>query len=139
MPHGQCLEEVASIEAPFTVISVVLGMFEGHLETWETRSEDNSCSVSGVLWHLPVSNKAQTAFPDLFNRSQRNRCIPESKQTRCHPQLSGDVPCEDDFRIDAKFFCKVERTFDPSELWHITEFCRLVHVDRAIAPFDEAD
>ena len=128
MAHSQRLEQVATVEPSLAIITVGFSMLQRHLEPWETRSEDDACAVSRVLRNLPVSNQTKTAFPDLFNRSQWNRCVTQSKKSCCHTELSRDVPCQDHFWIDTKFLCKIKGTLDTSKLWHIAKRCGLVHV-----------
>ena len=69
MAHGKRLEQVATIEPTLAIVTVRFSVHQGFLETWETRSKDDPCSVPCVLRHLPVSNQTQAAFSDLFNRS----------------------------------------------------------------------
>ena len=139
MTHGERLEQVATIEPTFTIVAVRFSVHQGLLETWETRSKDDSCSIPGVLRHLPVSNQTQPALSDLFNRSEWDGSISQCKESCCHSKLRGDVPSEDDLWINTEFFGQVKRSFDTCKLWNITKCGGLIHVHRAIAPFNQAN
>ena len=128
MTHSKSLEQITTIKPAFTIVTVVFGMFQRHLEAWETRCKHNPGPVACVLWHLPVANKTKPSFADLFNRRQWDCCVSKSEKTSSHTQLSGDVPSKNHLRVNTKLFCKVKRSFHPSKLWHVPEFCGLVHI-----------
>ena len=133
------MEEVAAVKATFTIIAVVLGVFGGHLKTWETGGKDDARALTLDLRDLPVSNQTQPALPDLFHRREWNTSVSQSQKTCCHGELGADVPRHDGFRVDAELFCKVKGTFQASELGNVAKDGGLVHVHRAVSALDETD
>ena len=139
MAHCKRLEQVATVKPTLAIVTVCFCVHQGLLETWETRSKDDPCSVTGVLRHLPVPNQAQAALSDLFDRREWDGSISQCKETCRHTKLRCNVPSEDDLWIDTEFFGQVKRSFDTGKLWNITKCSSLIHVHRAIAAFNQAN
>ena len=91
------------------------------------------------LRHLPVANEAEAALPDLLNGREGNAGVPKSEQPCGNSELGADVPSKNGLRVNAEFLGEVERALQASELRYVTKHLGLVHVDRAVPSFDEAN
>ena len=139
MAHVEGLEEVSAVKTTLAIIAVVLGVLRSHLKARETRREDDARPFSLNLRHLPVANQTQSTFADLFNGREGNACVAKGEQTRSDGQLGADVPSNDGFGVDAKFFGQIEGTLESGELRDVAKGGGLIHVHRAVPSFDEAD
>ena len=139
VPHVEGLEEVASVKATLAIIPVGFGVLDTHLKAGETRGKHDTGAFPLNLRDLPVSDQTQATFANLFHRCKRNTGIPQRQQSGSDRQLGADVPCENGFGIDAEFFGEVKGAFQAGQLRNVAKHLGLVHVDRAVSPFDEPD